>query len=124
LGAAGPFALARRRGAAKRVSTHVVRRALILFGLGLLLNAIAATPPIALATFRIPGVLQRIALVFVVVSWMTDRLSTRAQIGVAVTALASYWIVLAAQPLTAEHNIGAIVDQHVFGRHMLYPLWD
>src|SRR5438552_7539977 len=42
MGAAVPFALARRRGSPRRVRTHVLRRALILFGLGLLLNAIEA----------------------------------------------------------------------------------
>src|SRR5258708_18705616 len=44
-----------------------------------------------LATFRIPGVLQRIALVFLAVSWIAERLSVRAQIGVAIAALAGYW---------------------------------
>jgi len=62
MGAAVPVALARRRGAARRVRRHVIRRALVLFGLGLLLNAIKATPPLVWSTFRIPGVLQRIAI--------------------------------------------------------------
>jgi predicted acyltransferase len=26
--------------------------------------------------------------------------------------------------MTAEHNLGASIDQRVFGRHLLYPLWD
>src|SRR5476649_378941 len=53
MGAAVPFALARRRGTARGVGAHIVRRAAILFALGLLLNAIEAAPPIHLATFRI-----------------------------------------------------------------------
>src|SRR5262245_55012348 len=64
MGAAVPFALARRRGAAPRVRRHVIRRALVLFALGLVLNAIETPPPLALDTFRIPGVLQRLGLVF------------------------------------------------------------
>src|ERR1043166_9936193 len=40
MGAAVPFALARRRGRPRRVRVHVVRRAAILFLLGLVLNAI------------------------------------------------------------------------------------
>jgi predicted acyltransferase len=124
MGAAVPFALARRRAAAKRVQTHIVRRALILFGLGLLLNAIAAAPPLHLATFRIPGVLQRIAIVYAAVAWMTERWSTRAQLVGALAILAGYWAILASRPLSAEHNIGAIIDQRIFGPHMLYPLWD
>src|SRR6266481_3066209 len=61
MGAAVPFALARRRG-------------IPLFALGLVLNAIETPPPIHLATFRIPGVLQRIALVYLAVTWITERL--------------------------------------------------
>jgi len=124
MGAAVPFALARRRAAARRVHTHVVRRALMLFGLGILLNAIVTPPPLALSTLRIPGVLQRIAIVFAVVSVITERLRTRTQIVTAAAMLVGYWIVLKAVPMTAEHNIGAMIDQRVFGRHMLYPLWD
>src|SRR5919201_779722 len=65
MGAAVPFALSRRRGAPKRVRRHVLRRATVLFVLGLLLNAIEAPPPLQLETFRIPGVLQRLAIVYV-----------------------------------------------------------
>src|SRR6266487_2639217 len=103
MGAAVPFALARRRGIPRGVRRHVIRRAIILFALGLLLNAIETPPPLVLATFRIPGVLQRIALVYLAVSWMTEGLSTRAQIAAA---------------------IGAVVDRHIFGRHMLHNGWD
>src|SRR5438045_1898008 len=71
MGAAVPFAMARRRAGGRRLRTHVVRRGLILFTLGLLLNAIETPPALAWATFRIPGVLQRIAIVYVVVAWLT-----------------------------------------------------
>src|SRR2546428_1240071 len=67
MGAAVPFALARRRGhprpstgsgrpehaEGRGVRHHVLRRAAILFALGLLLNAIETPPPVHLATFRI-----------------------------------------------------------------------
>lgn len=124
MGAAVPFALARRRGVPRGVRHHVIRRAVTLFALGLLLNAIESPPPLHLATFRIPGVLQRIALVYLAVSWITERLSTRAQIGVTVAALLGYWISLASAPLSAEANFGAVIDRHVFGSHLLYRLWD
>jgi len=138
MGAAVPFALARRRGAprpsagsgrpesgeGRRVRRHVIRRSIALFALGLLLNAIQTPPPIHLVTFRIPGVLKLIALVYLTVSWITDRLSTRAQIGVTVAALVGYWISLAGAPLSAEANFGAVIDRHAFGSHMLHPLWD
>src|SRR3954454_25370189 len=46
MGAAVPFALARRRAARRRVGAHILRRAAILFALGLLLNAIETPPPL------------------------------------------------------------------------------
>src|SRR5262245_7177150 len=119
MGAAVPFALARRRGTPRAVGRHVVRRAVMLFALGLLLNAIQTPPPLHLATFRIPGVLQRIALVYLAVSWITERLSTRAQIVVAAAALLGYWLVLAQAPLSAEANLGAVIDRQVFGRPLV-----
>src|SRR5260221_1556714 len=94
MGAAVPFALARRKAAARRVHTHVVRRAVVLFGLGILLNAIVTPPPLALLTLRIPGVLQRIAIVFAIVSSITQRLRTRTQMITAAAMLARYWVVL------------------------------
>jgi len=131
MGAAVPFALARRRGT-RSVRHHVIRRAAILFALGLLLNAIEAAPPLSLATFRIPGVLQRIALVYLAVSWLTERTSTRTQIGVAIAALLGYWAAIVFVPvpgcesptMSAECNIGSFIDRHVFARHMAYGIWD
>jgi predicted acyltransferase len=136
MGAAVPFALERRRGTTS-LRRHVVRRAGILFLLGLLLNAIEK-PPLSissLATFRIPGVLQRIALVYLVVSWLTERASLRTQATVAVGALVGYWAVIVLTPvpgcvaatrstLSGECNIGSFIDRSLFGRHMLHPAWD
>ena len=132
MGAAVPFALARRRGAARSIGRHVLRRAILLFVLGLALNAIETPPPIDLATFRIPGVLQRIAIVYLAVSWLTERTSFRTQVLVTVGSLVGYWAALTLIPvpgvgppaLTAEANIGSYIDRLVFGRHMLYPAWD
>jgi predicted acyltransferase len=131
MGAAVPFALARRRGR-QSVHRHVIRRAAILFALGLLLNAIETAPPLSLANFRVPGVLQRIALVYLAVSWLTEQTSTRTQIAAAIAALLGYWALTTLVPvpgcdspsLSGECNIGSFIDRHVFGRHMLYPTWD
>src|SRR5262245_7982276 len=64
VGVAIPIAFARRRGRGEsRIGLFgkVIRRTLIIFGLGLILNAF---PEFHLATWRIPGVLQRIALCY------------------------------------------------------------
>src|SRR5262249_16505378 len=127
MGAAVPFALARRRGGRRTVGRHVARRAILLFLLGLVLNAIETPPPLQLATFRIPGVLQRIALVSVAVAVVTERLSRRAQVGVAVGALAAYWAAMMLVPvpgvgagvLTPSGNLASFVDRAIFGAHML-----
>jgi predicted acyltransferase len=129
MGAAVPFALARRRGTASGVGVHIVRRALILFALGLVLNAIEAVPPMHWATFRIPGVLQRIAIVFVAVAWLTERGSLRLQIATVVAVLAGYWAALSLIPvphvgagvLTPEGNLASFIDRALLGRHLLNP---
>src|SRR3954470_7454928 len=131
MGAAVPFALARRRGTT-RIGRHIVRRALILFALGLLLNAIEAAAPLQLDSFRIPGVLQRIAVVFLAVAWLTERGSLRTQIAAVAAALAGYWAVLMLVPvpgagagvLTPEGNLTSFIDRALLGRHLLNTISD
>jgi predicted acyltransferase len=132
MGAAVPFAMARRRGAPQRIRRHVVRRAAILFGLGLVLNAIEMPPPLRWATFRLPGVLQRIAIVYLAVTWITERASRRAQIAIAASLLAGYWVAMTLIPvpgvgagvLTPSGNLASFVDRAWLGRHLLTPLSD
>jgi predicted acyltransferase len=128
MGAAVPFAMARRRersvseAAASRwspVRHHVVRRAAILFALGLVLNAIETAPPIDPSTFRIMGVLQRIAIVYLAIAWLTGRTSRPAQIAAAVGALIGYWIALTLIPVAKGNTLPGFVDRAVFGRHVL-----
>src|SRR3954447_24215587 len=131
MGAAVPFALARRRGTT-RIGRHIVRRALILFALGLLLKAIEAAPPLQLDSFRIPGVLQRIAVVFLVVAWLTERGSLRTQIAAVAASLAGYWAVVMLVPvpgvgagvLTPEGNLPSFIDRALLGRHLLNTISD
>jgi predicted acyltransferase len=132
MGAAVPFALARRRGTPRGVAQHIVRRAVILFALGLVLNAIEAVLPIHWSTFRIPGVLQRIAIVFLAVAWLTEHGSLRVQIATAVAALAGYWAALTLVPvpgagagvLTPAGNLASFIDRALLGRHLLNALSD
>jgi predicted acyltransferase len=132
MGAAVPFALARRRGHPRRVRVHVLRRAAILFLLGLVLNAIETPPPLHLETFRIPGVLQRIAIVYAAVALITERTTWRMQAAVAAVALVVYWGVLVLVPvpgvgagvLTPAGNLASFIDRALLGRHLLTPLYD
>jgi predicted acyltransferase len=96
------------------------------------LNAIEAHPPIHMAAFRIPGVLQRIALVYLAVTWMTEQLSLRAQVATVVSALAGYWVAMTWIPvpgvgagvLTPEGNLASFIDRALLGRHLLTARYD
>jgi len=132
MGAAVPYALARRRREDAHVRVHVLRRAAILFLLGLVLNAIETPPPLRFETFRIPGVLQRIALVYAAVAWLTGYASWRAQVAASGAALFGYWLLLTAVPvpdvgpgvLTPAGNLASFIDRTLLGRHLLTPLYD
>ncbi|PYR12036.1 MAG: DUF5009 domain-containing protein [Acidobacteria bacterium] len=132
MGAAVPIALARRRAQPRRVRHHVGRRALILFGLGLLLNAMNAPSPLVWSTFRIPGVLQRIAIVFVIIAWLTEKRSRSVQIGVVAGVLLVYWAAMMLVPvpgfgpgvLTPNGNLASFLDRLVLRRHLAFGTWD
>jgi predicted acyltransferase len=72
-------------------------------------------------------VLQRIAIVFVAVAWLTEHQPLRVQIATVVAALAGYWALLTLVPvpgvgagvLTPEGNLASFVDRALLGRHLL-----
>lgn len=125
LGVALPFALARRRESGhevRRLHWRIVRRSVLLFALGLLLNLVAAQ--FSLATVRVPGVLQRIALVYLVTAWITLHGSRRLRLAAALAFVLVHWFVLTLAPLTPRATIAASIDHAVFGRHLLLPTYD
>jgi predicted acyltransferase len=132
MGAAVPIALPRRRDPVRRVHRHVLRRASVLFGLGLLLNAIEAPAPLHWATFRMLGVLQRFALVYLAVAWLTERTSRRTQAVVALVILVGYWAAMMLIPvpgvgagvLTPEGNLASFIDRALLGAHLAHPMWE
>jgi predicted acyltransferase len=109
----------------------IAKRALILFLIGLFLNVI---PNFEFATIRIPGVLQRIALVFLINALLlvsTTRM-TQALLGVGI--LISYWLLLTFVPfngrvpqiLTPDNNLSAYIDQLLLHGHLwqVTNTWD
>jgi predicted acyltransferase len=132
MGAAIPMALERRRASRDPVTRHVIRRAVVLCALGLVLNVIEAPSPLNVAAFRIPGVLQRIAVVYLLAVLLSKTLSVRAQAITAAVVLLAYWAGMALIPvpgvgaglLTPTANLASFIDQRVFGRHMLTPQYD
>jgi predicted acyltransferase len=102
--------------------TQVLKRALIIFVLGLI---VYAAPAFSLSTQRIPGVLQRIAVCYLIASVIFLTSNWRAQIAWIFGLLASYWLMMtmipapgyAAGDLAQGHNFSNYVDQVLLGRH-------
>jgi predicted acyltransferase len=115
------------------VYLRVGRRTVILFGLGLFLNVLEHLPwwP-TLSTLRIPGILQRIAIVYGVTSILVLHLSPRQQAYVAAGWLLLYWAVMTLVPvpgygpgvLTPEGNLAAYIDSLLLHGHLLQGTWD
>ncbi len=102
---------------------HSVRRAAVIFGLGLLLNAF---PFFHLATWRIPGVLQRIAVCYLIAAAIFLLSSWRGQVICIVVLLAGYWMLMTLVPvpglgagvLDRGANLEQYIDAQVLGNHM------
>jgi predicted acyltransferase len=113
----------------------ILKRAALIFALGLLLNGY---PRFDLETWRIPGVLQRIAVCYAIAAGLfrvTARDPRRQPVYLAATGIAivvAYGALLMFVPppggtagdLSPEGNLGAHLDRAVFGRHMWKPRWD
>src|ERR1051326_7332431 len=107
----------------------IVRRALIIFALGLLLSDFPYKDP---ATFRIPGVLQRIAVCYLLPSVIFLNTKWRTQAALAALLLLAYWAILMFVPAPGFHagdlsmkgSIASYVDRTVFGKHTWKPLYD
>jgi predicted acyltransferase len=126
------LALARRveSGIAGRgVYVKIIRRALIIFALGLFL---AAFPFNDLANVRIPGVLQRIAVCYFFASIIFLKTDWRTQSLIVVALLILYWLLMTLIPapgyvagdLSMEGNLAAYVDRRLLGSHTWKPLYD
>src|SRR5262249_23133808 len=132
MGAAVPLAAPARRESRPSWWRHAFQRALLLFALGVLLNAIETPPPLHLATFRVAGVLQRIAVVYFTVVVITETCAPHVQVAIASLLLMGYWLALTwipvpgvgADVLTPEGNLASFVDRGVLGRHLLAPEYD
>ena len=125
VGVAIPLALAPRlsRDGRAAVALKVVRRSIVIFALGIVLNGF---PWFVWSTLRIPGVLQRIAVCYLVAAIMYLATSTRAQAIIASALLLGYWLVMTLVPvpgygagdLSPEGNLAAYIDRAVLGPHI------
>jgi predicted acyltransferase len=126
VGVAIPLALGRRLAAGEgraRIVIKIMRRSVVIFALGLLLHAI---PSFDFASIRIPGVLQRIAVCYLVAALVFLCTSWRVQAGLVVALLLGYWAALTLVPvpgfgagdLGPEGNLAAYIDRAVLGPHI------
>lgn len=113
----------------KYVYLKIFRRTLIIFGLGLFLSAF---PFFNLSKLRIPGVLQRIAVVYCIASIITLNTNIKGQAWTAASLLLVYWALMKLVPvpgygagdLSVEGNLAAYIDSHLLHGHMWKQTWD
>ncbi|TXH94542.1 MAG: DUF1624 domain-containing protein, partial [Rheinheimera sp.] len=95
------------------------KRALLMFGCGLLLNFLSHPD---LATLRIPGVLQRIALCYALAALLVLSLPKRGLWAAILLLLGGYFALLqlSPAPFSLEQNIVRTLDLAVFGTAHVY----
>ena len=122
----------RQGGPQGAVLLRVLRRAAVLFGLGLLLSLY---PKFDFPVVRVMGVLQRIALVFLGCSFIFLKISWRTQVWLLVGFLIGYAVLMQLVPvpgfgpanLEPATNLGAWLDRLVFSEAHLWKqskTWD
>src|SRR4051795_9741441 len=85
----------------------IVRRAALLFAIGLGMNAL---PPTVLGEVRIMGVLQRIGLCFLLAFLVVRYLPPKRQWQVGGAILVGYWLLASHWPITPELSLPGMVD--------------
>ncbi|WP_317195488.1 acyltransferase family protein [Rufibacter psychrotolerans] len=124
-------------GARQLPETHsatilrVVRRGLTLFALGLFL---ALFPKFDFETVRIPGVLQRIGVVFIIAGIIFLKTERRTQLAIIATLLIGYWALMMFAPvpgigganLQPTTNLAAWLDNTLLPGHLWKStkVWD
>ena len=121
----------RRGDPVKNLELRIVKRTLILFALGLVVNSF---PLFYLSNIRIPGVLQRIALCYFFAANIVLCCSKRGQVMWLIGLLAAYWIMMLIIPVPGigagviepGKNFAAWLDRLGLQGHMWsqYETWD
>ena len=124
------FAARESRGCARgTLMLHVLRRAAIIFGLGVALAAIGIHQ---LHDLRIPGVLQRIGVVYLFAGLMALTSGRRAWLLNAAALLVGYWAIMRFVPvpgvgaghLDPQNNLAAFADRTLVPLRLYRGTWD
>lgn len=134
------YALGSKKGymSHSKLIITALKRALILFGLGLFLNLfpkVFTEPMEAFQTVRIPGVLQRIAVVFFITAVIFIKTNPKTQLRLLIGILIAYWAMMTLIPvpgvgyanLEKETNLGAWLDRSILTEAHLWrsaKTWD
>jgi predicted acyltransferase len=140
VGVAIPFALGKRMDRGEdhtKIILQIIRRSITLFVLGLILH----TFPFGLighnfdlSTVRIPGVLQRIAVVYLIASILFLKTDNKTQIYIGSAILVIYWLMMTLIPvpevgyanLEPTTNLAAWLDRTLLEGHLwsASKVWD
>ncbi len=110
-------------GLSKKNVLKIVRRTVIIFLLGLML---ALVPKFNFETVRIPGVLQRISIVFLICSLIYFKTNWLSQLRIVIILLVGYFVLMTMIPvpgvgdpnLEPETNLGAWLDRLLLNGHL------
>jgi len=113
-------------GLTRKTFLKITKRAIIIFALGFLLTWFPTFSISKLATIRIPGVLQRISLVFFFCSIIYFKTNWLTQIRLASILLLGYFLVMTLVPvpdfgaanLDPETNLAAWLDRFLLNGHL------
>lgn len=104
---------------------HVVRRAIIIYAIGFFLYAF---PDFNLHTVRLMGVLQRIAVVYLIAGALVLYTGKKTWAWVTGALLVGYWLLMTRIPgfdLTMDGNLAGWIDRHVMYEHLyIAHRWD
>jgi predicted acyltransferase len=123
------FARRAETGRKAELYLKVLKRSVLLFGVGLLLHLY---PRFRFATFRIPGILQRIALCFLIGALIYLNVKPKTRVVLAVLLLVLYWALLTYVPvpgygpgiLDEKGNLAGQIDGILLKGHIYKPHFD
>lgn len=130
VGIAITFSLTKRKEAGENVYRRILVRTLWIVGIGIFLNG---APGFDLATWRIPGVLTRIGVVYGITALLFMKTTTRQQVWIAAGCLLGYWALMTLVPVPGQgypsleegKDLGAWLDRlllngHLYGQTVTY----
>ena len=130
VGLAITFSLTKRKAAGENVYKKILTRTLWIVGIGVFLNG---APSFDLSSWRIPGVLTRIGIVYGITAFIFMKTTARQQFWIAIGCLIGYWVLMTLVPVpglgyaTLEEgkDLGAWLDRlllngHLYGHTLIY----